>query len=559
MALEPGNSIRKTNDAMKTVETTPFTDQRPGTSGLRKKTRVFMQPNYVENFVQAVFNTLREDTPDFGSQTLIVGGDGRYYNREATQAILRLAAANGFGRVLVGRGSLLSTPAVSAVIRRRGALGGLVLSASHNPGGLNADFGIKYNVRNGGPAPATITERIYQHTLKLTEYFTIEHPNVDIDREGAIRLENTEVVVIDPLVDYTAVMEELFDFAALRALFESGFRMQFDAMNAVTGPYAEHLIEQRLGAAKGTIINGTPLVDFGGHHPDPNLVHAAELVAHLNGAGAPEFGAACDGDGDRNLILGRNFFVTPGDSLAIIAEHAAASIPGYSGGLAGAARSMPTSTAVDRVAEALGIRCYETPTGWKFFGNLMDAGLCTVCGEESFGTGSNHVREKDGLWAVLCWLSILAATRKSVESVVRDHWRRFGRSYYQRHDYEGLDSTVATQMIDSLREKLPSLPGRAVGGSVIATADDFSYTDPVDQSVSTNQGIRILLADGSRIVCRLSGTGTEGATLRLYVERYLSDGGDGVIEEILAPLVDFARKLLELHARLGRDEPTIIT
>lgn len=544
---------------MKTIPTTPFTDQRPGTSGLRKKTRAFMQPNYVENFVQAVFSTVREDAPDFGSETLVVGGDGRYYNREATQTILRMAAANGFGRVLVGRGSILSTPAVSAVIRRRGALGGLVLSASHNPGGLNEDFGIKYNVRNGGPAPAAITERIYQHTLKLTEYFTSDHADVDIDHEGTIHLDNTEVVVIDPLEDYTAVMEELFDFAALRAFFASGFRMQFDAMNAVTGPYAEYILEQRLGAAKGAVINGTPLEDFGGHHPDPNLVHAAELVAHLSGAGAPEFGAACDGDGDRNLILGRNFFVTPGDSLAIIAEHAAAAIPGYKRGLAGVARSMPTSTAVDRVAEALGVSCYETPTGWKFFGNLMDAGLCTVCGEESFGTGSSHVREKDGLWAVLCWLSILAATRKSVEAVVKDHWQRFGRSYYQRHDYEGLESDPATQMIDSLRAKLPTLPGRAVGNSAIARADDFSYTDPVDQSVSTKQGIRILLEDGSRIVCRLSGTGTEGATLRLYVERYLKDGGEGAIEDILAPLVDAARELLELRRRCGREQPTIIT
>lgn len=544
---------------MTTVQTTPFTDQRPGTSGLRKKTRVFMQPHYIENFVQAVFNTVREDAADFGSQTLVVGGDGRYYNREATQTILRMAAANGFGRVLVGRGSILSTPAVSAVIRRRAALGGLVLSASHNPGGLNADFGIKYNVRNGGPAPAGITERIYRHTLKLTEYFTSDHPDVEIDREGTIQLDNTEIVVIDPLADYTAVMEELFDFESLSALFASGFRMQFDAMNAVTGPYAEHILEERLGARKGTVINGTPLEDFGGHHPDPNLVHAAELVAHLNASGAPEFGAACDGDGDRNLILGRKFFVTPGDSLAIIAEHAAATIPGYSKGLAGAARSMPTSTAVDRVAATLGIRCYETPTGWKFFGNLMDAGLCTVCGEESFGTGSNHVREKDGLWAVLCWLSILAATRKSVEAVVKDHWQRFGRSYYQRHDYEGLELAAATEMVDALREKLPAVVGRAVGPSAIASADDFSYTDPVDQSVSTNQGIRILLNDGSRIVVRLSGTGTEGATLRIYVERYLKDGGAGNIEEILAPLVATAKELLELRERCGRDEPTIVT
>lgn len=545
---------------MKTVQTTPFLEQRPGTSGLRKKTRVFMQPNYVENFVQAIFNTVREDVGSgFGKETLVVGGDGRFYNRAAAQIILRMAAANGFGRVLVGRGGILSTPAVSAVIRRRGALGGLVLSASHNPGGIDEDFGIKYNVLNGGPAPEAITERIYQHTLNLSEFLTIDHTDIDLDHEGSIRLDNTEVVVIDPLADYTAVMEELFDFASLRALFESGFRMQFDAMSAVTGPYAHHILEQLLHAPAGTVINGTPLEDFGGHHPDPNLVHAAELVAHLNAADAPDLGAACDGDGDRNLILGRNFFVTPGDSLAVIAEHAAASIPGYHAGLAGLARSMPTSTAVNRVAAALGIRCYETPTGWKFFGNLMDAGLCTICGEESFGTGSNHVREKDGLWAVLCWLSILAATRKSVAAVVREHWLRFGRSYYQRHDYEGLQLTAATEMLDALRQKLPTMLGLAIAGSHISRADDFSYTDPVDGSVSAKQGIRVLLDDGSRIVCRLSGTGTAGATLRVYVERYLKDGGDGVIDEVLAPLVKAARELLELRESLGRDEPTIIT
>jgi phosphoglucomutase len=545
---------------MKTVPTTPFKDQRPGTSGLRKKTRIFMQPNYVENFVQAVFNTVREDPAvDLKSETLVVGGDGRFYNREATQKILRMAAAAGFGRVLVGRESLLSTPAVSAVIRRRQAMGGLVLSASHNPGGIDNDFGIKYNVRNGGPAPEAVTERIYQHTLQLKEYFTIDHADVDIDHEGTFRLGETEIVVINPLTDYTEVLQELFDFESLRALFQSGFRMQFDAMHAVTGPYAHHILEELLGAGAGTVINGTPLVDFGGHHPDPNLVHAAELVAHLNTAHGPEFGAACDGDGDRNLILGRNFFVTPGDSLAIITEHAQAAIPGYRSGLAGAARSMPTSTAVDRVAEALKIPCYETPTGWKFFGNLMDAGLYTICGEESFGTGSNHVREKDGVWAVLSWLSILAATRKSVAAIVQEHWQRFGRSYYQRHDYEGLAAEPAKEMLDALRAKLTSLTGVSVAGSRIAQADDFSYTDPVDGSVSSHQGIRILLDDGSRIVCRLSGTGTEGATLRIYVERYRKDGGAGNIETVLAPLAEEARKLLELQERVGVEKPTIVT
>jgi len=549
------------NDAqVKTVPTTPFPDQRPGTSGLRKKTRVFMQPNYLENFVQAVFNTVREDTGSgFETETLVVGGDGRYYNLQAIQTILRMAAANGFGRVLVGRDGILSTPAVSAVIRRQNALGGLVLSASHNPGGLDADFGIKYNVRNGGPAPEGITNRIYEDTLKLTDYHTLDHEDIDIEHEGDLRLADTSIVVINPLADYTAVMEELFDFDALSTLFRSGFRMQFDAMNAVTGPYAHHIFEERLNAPSGTVINGTPSEDFGGHHPDPNLVNAAELVTYMNSSAAPDLGAACDGDGDRNLILGRNLFVTPGDSLAIICEHAATSIPGYRGGLAGVARSMPTNTAVDRVAKTLGVRCYETPTGWKFFGNLMDAGLCTICGEESFGTGSNHVREKDGLWAVMCWLSILAVTRKSVAEVVRAHWQRFGRSYYQRHDYEGLETTAASQMVEDLRQKLPSLIGSSLAGIRVVNADDFSYSDPVDGSRSTKQGIRILLEDDSRIVCRLSGTGTEGATLRLYLERYLNDGGSGNVAEVLSALLVAAQELLQLRERCGRDEATVIT
>ena len=549
---------------MKTIATTPFNDQRPGTSGLRKKTRVFMQPHYLENFVQSVFNAVREEAgTDCRQQTLVVGGDGRYYNRAATQTILRMAAANGFGQVMVGRGGLLSTPAASAVIRRRGAMGGLILSASHNAGGIDEDFGIKYNIRNGGPAPEAVTERIFQQTLAITEYLLLDHPDIDLDREGSFSIGDTEVTIFDPLADYTAVMEELFDFKVLRGFVRSGFRMLFDAMNAVTGPYAHHILEQRLGAPAGTVINGMPLEDFGGHHPDPNLVNAAALVKRLSPASvsddAPDFGAACDGDGDRNLILGRNAFVSPGDSLAIIAEHARTAIPGYRAGLAGVARSMPTSTAVDRVAEALGIPCYETPTGWKFFGNLMDAGLCTICGEESFGTGSSHVREKDGLWAVLCWLSILAETRQPVAQVMREHWRRFGRSYYQRHDYEGLNADAAGKMIAALRDKLPSLPGAAFAGGQIKSADDFSYTDPVDGSVSAKQGIRLLLADGSRVVCRLSGTGTDGATLRLYLERYRPDGGEAEPGEVLAPLIKAVRELIELRQYCGRDEPTIIT
>jgi phosphoglucomutase len=542
------------------VPTTPFEGQRPGTSGLRKKTRVFMQPRYLENFVQSVFDAVRDDARGgFEGETLVVGGDGRFYNREATQTIIRMAAANGFRRLLVGRGGILSTPAVSAVIRRRGAFGGLVLSASHNPGGIDEDFGIKYNTRNGGPAPESVTERIYAGTQTITRFLTLEHADVDLERDGSIQVANTEVVIINPLEDYTAVMEELFDFDSLRAHFAGGFRMLFDAMSAVTGPYARHILEERLGAHEGTVINAEPLPDFGGHHPDPNLVHASELVARLSAAEAPDFGAACDGDGDRNLILGRDFFVSPGDSLAVISERARECISGYREGLAGVARSMPTSTAVDRVAEALGIHSYETPTGWKFFGNLLDAGLATICGEESFGTGSNHVREKDGLWAVLCWLSILASKRKSVEELVRDHWRRFGRSYYQRHDYEALDATTAAEMVAELRESLASLAGTPLAGSSVARADDFSYTDPVDGSTTTGQGIRIFLEDGSRVVLRLSGTGTSGATLRIYLERFRDDAGESDVNEILSTLTRGVRGMLRLRERFGTDEPTVVT
>jgi phosphoglucomutase len=547
-------------ESVQTVKTTPFEGQRPGTSGLRKKTRVFMQPGYLENFVQSVFDAVRGDAGGgFDKETLVVGGDGRFYNREAIRIIIRMAAANGFGSLLVGRGGILSTPAVSAVIRRRGAFGGLVLSASHNPGGIGEDFGIKYNTRNGGPAPESVTERIYEETQTITRFLTLQHPDVDLEREGSVRVGNTSVVIVNPLEDYSAIMEELFDFERMRAFFKGGFRVLFDAMSAVTGPYARHILEEKLGAPAGTVINGEPLPDFGGHHPDPNLVHASELVARMSGTGAPDFGAACDGDGDRNLILGRNFFVTPGDSLAVIAEHARACIPGYREGLAGVARSMPTSTAVDRVAEALGIRCYETPTGWKFFGNLLDAGLATVCGEESFGTGSNHVREKDGLWAVLCWLSILAATGKSVEEVVRDHWRRFGRSYYQRHDYEALDAAAAADLTAQLRESLPNLAGTPLAGSRVVRADDFSYVDPVDGSTTERQGVRLFLEDGSRIVLRLSGTGTAGATLRIYLERFRDDGGQSDIEEVIGPLTGGIREMLRLRERFGTDEPTVIT
>jgi phosphoglucomutase len=544
---------------VQTIPTTPFPGQRPGTSGLRKKTRVFMQPRYIENFVQSVFDAVRGiSMADFSKEILVVGGDGRYYNRTAIQTIVRVTAANGFSQILVGRGGILSTPAMSAVIRRRGALGGLVLSASHNPGGENADFGIKYNVRNGGPAPEIVTELIYEHASKISRYLTLQAPEIDLDREGTTRVGSTEVIVFDPLQDYTALMERIFDFDALRALFRSGFRMAFDAMHGVTGPYAHHILEQSLGAPEGTVGRGEPLEDFGGLHPDPNQVHAADLVRKMMQPDAPDLGAACDGDGDRNMILGRNFYVGPGDSLAVIAEQARACIPGYRDGLSGVARSMPTSTAVDRVAAILGIPCFETPTGWKFFGNLMDAGLCTLCGEESFGTGSNHVREKDGLWAVLSWLSILAARREPLVAVVEGHWSRFGRSYYQRHDFENIDSHIAGEMIDDLRKRQYVLAGRPIAGSRVKLADDFSYTDPIDGSVSDRQGIRILLEDGSRIVYRLSGTGTEGATLRLYLEGCRQDGSLP-IDRILDPIREAGLGLLHLQERTGRTKANVVT
>lgn len=546
-----------TCESVQTIQTKPFSDQRPGTSGLRKKTRVFQQPNYVENFVQSVFDSLPPQA-DFSKEMLAIGGDGRFYNRTAVQTIIKIAAANGFGRIIVGRGGFLSTPAMSALIRRRNALGGVLLTASHNPGGADADFGIKYNIRNGGPAPELVTERIYSETQKIERYLTLESGDIDIDREGTATLANSQIIIVDPLVDYMEVIKGLFDFDAIETLFQSGFRLLFDAMHGITGIYAHYIFEEILGAPPGTVLRGTPLEDFGGLHPDPNQLHAADLVRRMYAPDAPGLGAACDGDGDRNMILGPGFFVTPGDSLALIAEHAGECLPGYGSGLAGVARSMPTSTAVDRVAARLGISCHETPTGWKFFGNLMDAGKCTICGEESFGTGSDHVREKDGLWAVLAWLGILAVRRTSVARLVRDHWREFGRSYYQRHDYEQLESKAANEMMSELRDGIGPLVGSSIASTTVAQADDFQYKDPVDGSVSARQGIRIILADGSRIIGRLSGTGTEGATLRLYFERYRNSGEES-IEEMLKPLVDAAGQLFQLRKRFNREHPTVIT
>jgi phosphoglucomutase len=541
---------------IKTVPTKPYTDQKPGTSGLRKKVPHFQQPNYVENFVQAIFDSLE----GFEGKTLVIGGDGRYFNREVIQIALKMAAAAGFGRVLVGRGGILSTPAASHVIRRNHAFGGIILSASHNPGGPTEDFGIKYNIGNGGPAPERITEAIYQRTLELDEYRIVEAPDLDLDRVGTQTLDKMTVEVIDPVADYAALMETLFDFPAIRAMFADGFRMSFDSMSAVTGPYAQEILETRLGAPVGTVRNAVPLPDFGGHHPDPNLVHAKELYDLMMSEDAPDFGAASDGDGDRNLVIGKGIFITPSDSLALLAANAHLA-PGYAAGLKGIARSMPTSGAADRVAEKLGIGLYETPTGWKFFGNLLDADLATICGEESAGTGSNHVREKDGLWAVLLWLNILAARKEPPKEIVAKHWAEFGRNYYARHDYEGIDSAAADGLMAALRDRLATLPGTRVGPLTVETADDFAYLDPVDGSESKKQGVRILFEGGSRVVFRLSGTGTSGATLRVYIERFEPDpaGHDLPTAEALADLIAAAESLASIKDRTGRAEPDVIT
>ena len=543
---------------IQTVPTTPFAGQRPGTSGLRKKVTEFQQPGYLENFVEAIFLTIKGNIRE--GCALVVGGDGRYFNREAIQVILRMAAAHGVARVLVGRGGILSTPAVSCVIRKRAAFGGIVLSASHNPGGPDGDFGIKYNIENGGPAPEKITEAIFANTQALASYHIVDAGPVDLDRLGATRVADMVVEVIDPVADYAELMARLFDFGAIRDLFASGFRMRFDAMHAVSGPYAKAIIEGQLGAPAGTVVNCKPLEDFGGGHPDPNPVNAADLIAHMNGPDAPDFGAASDGDGDRNMIVGRGLAVTPSDSLAIIAANATVA-PGYASGITGIARSMPTSQAADRVAESLGISCFETPTGWKYFGNLMDANLATLCGEESYGTGSHHIREKDGLWAVLFWLNLLAVRRRSVNDIVREHWAKFGRNYYSRHDYEAVDVTAADGLMSALRARLPALAGQTLGSFRVAVADDFAYTDPVDGSLSTRQGIRIAMADGSRIVFRLSGTGTEGATIRLYLERYEADPArhDIDTQEALSELIAIADQVSELRQRTGRESPSVIT
>ena len=542
---------------MKTVRTTPFDDQRPGTSGLRKKVSVFRSQHYLENFVQSIF----EAYPKLLGGTLVLGGDGRYYNREAIQIILKMASVNGVSRVIVGKGGILSTPAVSHLIRKYRTQGGIVLSASHNPGGPGGDFGIKLNIDNGGPAPEQITEAIFEFSKQISEYRIAETDDIDLDDTGSYEINEMQVSVIDAVDDYAELMASIFDFDAIRALIaKPGFTMAFDAMHAVTGPYAKRIFEEILGAPAGTVMNGEPLEDFGGGHPDPNLVYAAELVARTKGDQGLDFAAASDGDGDRNMILGKNAFVTPSDSLAILAANAHL-VPGYAAGITGIARSRPTSQASDKVAEVLGLNAYETPTGWKFFGNLLDADLVTFCGEESFGTSSNHVREKDGLWAVLFWMNLLAATGLSVQQILDGHWQRFGRHYYTRYDYEEIDKEAAEALMRDLESGLPALAGTSLGGMQVTRADNFSYVDPVDQSTSSRQGIRILFDNGSRIVFRLSGTGTRGATLRVYMETYESDPDRLGLEtaDVMQPFVRIAGELAGIEQRTGRSEPTVIT
>ena len=538
------------------VKTSPITGQKPGTSGLRKKTRVFMAPHYLENFIQAIFNSIGGAK----GKSFVVGGDGRFFNRQAIQTILKIAAANGAARIIVGRNGLLSTPAASHLIRINGTDGGIILSASHNPGGIDQDFGVKFNVPNGGPAPESVTSAMLAETLTLASYRIARLPNTDLDVLGETELGGMQVSVVDPVEDYLALMRTLFDFDAIRTMFAGGFSMCFDAMHAVTGPYAKKMLEDVLGAPKGTVINSFPLEDFGGGHPDPNPIWASTLIDLMMSDNAPDFGAASDGDGDRNMIVGRGQYVTPSDSLAVLVANAQLA-PGYAAGIAGVARSMPTSAASDKVAEKLGIECFETPTGWKFFGNLMDAGRVTICGEESAGTGSDHVREKDGLWAVLLWLNILAVRKQPVARLLADHWAEYGRNYYSRHDYEAVPTDAANDLMGNVIGQLATLRGKTFAGQTVSRADEFCYRDPIDGSVSDHQGLRIWFEGGGRAVLRLSGTGTEGATIRVYLEQYQPDMSaiSQPAQQVLLPLQQAVADLVRMQHFLGRTKPDVVT
>jgi len=533
-----------------------FSDQKPGTSGLRKSTKRFLSPNYLENYVESIFRTL----PGVEGGTLIIGGDGRYGNKYAIQVILRMAAAHGISKVISTTNGILSTPAASNLIRNCGAIGGIILSASHNPGGLDADFGVKLNGPNGGPASEALSDAIYACTKNIDEYYTVDSPKIDLSKVGNYRIGGLIVEIIDGVDDYIKLMENIFDFDQIRKLISSEFHIVFDALNAVTGPYAKRILEDLLKAPKGTVRNSIPLEDFGGAHPDPNLTYAKDIADLLLQEDFYSFGAACDGDGDRNMILGRSCFVNPSDSLAVLTANSKC-VPAYSKGIVGVARSMPTSAAVDVVAKDINIPCYETPTGWKYFGNLLDKNQITLCGEESFGTGSNHIREKDGLWAVLFWLQILAHKKCSVSELMTNHWITYGRHFYSRHDYEEIPSDVANKLYSRLESILPNLISKPFGNSSIIKADNFSYTDPIDNSISSKQGLRILLKDGSRVILRLSGTGTKGSTLRIYFEKYINDNNNLHKDPqfILSDLIHNIDSLAEIRTRTEMERPTVIT
>lgn len=541
---------------MKTMRTTPFDDQKPGTSGLRKRVAIFQQPGYLENFVQSIFDVL----PELSGSLIVVGGDGRYYNDIAIQAILSIAAANGVKKAMVGRGGLLSTPAASCVIRKYGAEGSFVLSASHNPGGPKGDFGIKFNGKNGGPIVEAVTKKIFARSCVIDGYKIIENAEIDLDEIGQQKIGDMDVEIFDGVQDYADMMEEVFDFEVIRDLINSGFSISYDAMHAITGPYAKEIFVNRLGASTVTLMNAEPLPDFGGGHPDPGPTYAKKLFERMLDENAPDFGACSDGDGDRHLVLGPNTYVSPSDSLAVLTANAHLA-KGYREGISGVARSMPTSRAVDRVAEKMGIPCFETPTGWKFFGTLLDAGRITICGEESAGASSAHIREKDGLWAILLWLNIIAVSKKSVPEILHDHWKEYGRNYYARHDYEGVKTSKAEGVMEKLRQRLSDLPGRCYFDETVMKADSFTYTDPIDGSVSPNQGLRIEFESGSRLVIRLSGTGTVGATLRVYLENYTPPSGEleKNTQTALQNLTQIANEIADIKSILGRDEPSMIS